>query len=354
MPVTQRGGSWQATINKNKNRWRYSFASEAAAKGWEADAMAALANGRPVPQPDAVTHGAKPGAITFAKACDNFLAEAYAGSTSDWPKTVELYLKAYKAFWPDWMAEDVATQVEADRYAKSLYDRKQAQSTVNAKLSVLSKLCQFMLQKRYTHDAPRFTRRKPSNERGSFISVEDETTLLRLLRQFGLHEAADAVTVLLDTGLRPKELWKETGRDYEVVTKRISVRMSKNGESRTVVATNRTAEIMRRRKEVSGPTGKLFPMMTNARLLAAWDKARLVMGRMDDPDFIPYICRHTCASRLVQRGVAIQVVMLWMGHKSIQMTMRYAKHAPAEFADAAAALETDPKANLRVVEGGAS
>ncbi len=38
---------------------------------------------------------------------------------------------------------------------------------------------------------------------------------------------------------------------------------------------------------------------------------------------------HTCASRLVQRGVPLKVVQEWMGHKAINMTMRYAHLAPA-------------------------
>ena len=33
--------------------------------------------------------------------------------------------------------------------------------------------------------------------------------------------------------------------------------------------------------------------------------------------------RHTCASRLVQRGVPLLVVKEWLGHNDIKMTLRY-------------------------------
>ena len=51
---------------------------------------------------------------------------------------------------------------------------------------------------------------------------------------------------------------------------------------------------------------------------------RTDMGLDDDKEFVLHCLRHTCASRLVQKGVQIQVVQQWLGHKSIQMTLRYA------------------------------
>jgi integrase len=46
-------------------------------------------------------------------------------------------------------------------------------------------------------------------------------------------------------------------------------------------------------------------------------------------DFTWHCLRHTFASRLVMQGVGLPEVMDLMGHKSIQVTMRYAHLAPA-------------------------
>ena len=45
--------------------------------------------------------------------------------------------------------------------------------------------------------------------------------------------------------------------------------------------------------------------------------------------FTWYYLPHTFASRLVMAGVDLRTVAEWMGHKTIQMTMRYAHLAPA-------------------------
>jgi hypothetical protein len=46
-------------------------------------------------------------------------------------------------------------------------------------------------------------------------------------------------------------------------------------------------------------------------------------------DFTWYCLRHTFASRLTMAGVDLRTVAELMGHKTIQMTMRYAHPAPA-------------------------
>jgi site-specific recombinase XerD len=55
-------------------------------------------------------------------------------------------------------------------------------------------------------------------------------------------------------------------------------------------------------------------------------------------DVTPHTCRHTFASRLVMAGVDMATVKELMGHKRIEMTMRYAHLSPTHKAKAVALL----------------
>jgi site-specific recombinase XerD len=63
------------------------------------------------------------------------------------------------------------------------------------------------------------------------------------------------------------------------------------------------------------------------------------MGLGEDNQFVPHALRHTCASRLVQRGVPLKVVQEWLGHKTILTTMRYAHLAQSNLMSAMQVLE---------------
>lgn len=49
--------------------------------------------------------------------------------------------------------------------------------------------------------------------------------------------------------------------------------------------------------------------------------------------------RHTCASRLVNKGIDLYVVKEWLGHSSIQVTEKYAHLAPHKLSHAATVLD---------------
>ena len=61
----------------------------------------------------------------------------------------------------------------------------------------------------------------------------------------------------------------------------------------------------------------------------------------EDKEFVLHALRHTCASRLVNKGIDLYVVKEWLGHSSIQITERYAHLAPQKLANAVSALEPE-------------
>jgi hypothetical protein len=70
------------------------------------------------------------------------------------------------------------------------------------------------------------------------------------------------------------------------------------------------------------------------QLRYAWEKAKTAMGMSQDEDFVFHCLRHTRATRLVELGVNLRVIQQFMGHRSIQTTLRYAHVSDDMLADA--------------------
>jgi hypothetical protein len=54
-----------------------------------------------------------------------------------------------------------------------------------------------------------------------------------------------------------------------------------------------------------------------------WNRAVKLAGYGNDDELVPYVLRHTCATRLAQGGMSELRLMKWMGHKSLMTTRRY-------------------------------
>ncbi len=67
-----------------------------------------------------------------------------------------------------------------------------------------------------------------------------------------------------------------------------------------------------------------FSMLNQVRFRQIWNEAKMEVGLGTDDQVVPHILRHTCASRLVRGGIDIRRVQMWLGHQTLQMTMRYA------------------------------
>ena len=81
-----------------------------------------------------------------------------------------------------------------------------------------------------------------------------------------------------------------------------------------------------------------------------WNKIRAKMGLEGDPQFVLHLYRHTCATRLLAAGVSIYTVKAWLGHKSIETTMRYAKMTTGQLEEARKALDSGAnKVELKLI-----
>jgi integrase len=105
---------------------------------------------------------------------------------------------------------------------------------------------------------------------------------------------------------------------------------SKNGASRHIPLNAEALAAFQLLYRRSGGKGPIFAAQRGGKQLQGarhWFDDAIEAAKV--VDFRWHCLRHTFASRLVMAGVDLRTVAELMGHKKIQMTMRYAHLAPA-------------------------
>jgi integrase len=201
-----------------------------------------------------------------------------------------------------------------------------------------------MLRASTTVNAPRCSgRRKENNQRGRFLTDDEETELREAL---GVHDWP-LVKVAMHTGLRRGEQFTLRWEHVDFANRIITVPRSKHGETRRVTMNDTVCEILRdRQRRVKSEY--VFPSDTGESALDACNYMRRVfMPALEAAgihDFHWHDLRHTFASRLVMAGVPLRTVQELMGHKTITMTLRYAHLSPAHQLEAVQRLNRPPTA----------
>lgn len=245
-------------------------------------------------------------------------------------------------------------------------------ATVKQKVACMTKMLRFYFKRGHIKAMPVFeTDPIGDNMRDRVITREEETDFLaqfstrydvvRPRRTDGHsgYEFHALFVFLIDTGVRPSEVLKVERANLRgtlLTVKGVSrdsegkrSRGTKTGKTRTLPLTARAKHAFEQMVALHGDTP--FAWATYDTLRHAWDWARGEIGLASDKGFIPYSCRHTCATRLYAKTKNIIVVQQWLGHTEIKMTMRYAKLMPTDLEDARDALE---KADVAVLNSDAA
>lgn len=209
-------------------------------------------------------------------------------------------------------------QAMLDQLIGILRERGNSNATINRKMAALSKLLRKAHKMGDIIGVPEFTRQKERAGRIRFLEQEEEQRLFAAIKQ----RCADSYRLaifLTDTGCRLGEAIGLTWNDLQ--EKRVTFWLTKSNRSRTVPMTKRARKVSQIAHErLKGP----FSMLNQVRFRAVWNEAKLEVGLGTDDQVVPHILRHTCASRLVRGGIDIRRVQMWLGHQTLQMTMRYA------------------------------
>ena len=224
-------------------------------------------------------------------------------------------------------------QQTLDELIGKLRDRGNSNATINRKMAALSKLLRKAHKMGDIHSLPEFRRQKERAGRIRFLDATEEARLFEAIRKRS-EEAWRLSVFLVDTGCRLGEALGLVWSDVQAG--RVSFWITKSARSRSVPLTKRALKALGKREPGSkGP----FRALTQPQYRMIWNEAKKEVGLGSDTQVVPHVLRHTCASRLVQGGIDIRRVQMWLGHQTLQMTMRYAHLATNDLDPCVAVLE---------------
>jgi integrase len=347
----QRGpNSWEEVVWVGTKRVRRSFQTEAEATKWREESEAKIKLGIPIdgPPPQTESGGGGTGSMTLGELFDRVHERIWKGSRGE--DTAVINAEAVKdVLGAQLPIADITVEL-LDTLIAKLRATGNADSTINRKLAALSKSLNFAVERGWIVKCPTFTRLPETQGRIRFVTPEEEANALAYFTWAGDNAMADLWKILVDTGLRLGEALRLQVKDVDLKAKPtpvIRVWENKADLPRSVPCTSRVKAVLEARCKLKTETAEVFSDLDKRAVRYRWDKMALKMGLGGDDQFVPHVLRHTTASRLIQRGVPLKVVQEWLGHRTIQTTMRYAHLAPANLFAAVSALEVAPDQKSR-------
>ena len=170
------------------------------------------------------------------------------------------------------------------------------------------------------------------------VSHEEQRKYLVVAR----HTLQDVATLILETGMRPQEVYTLRSENVHLAKRYLFVPLGKTRFARrTIPLTDVAIDVVKRRLSAAkGPY--LFANRKNAnRPMVTVQKCHeTALGRAKiSPAFRLYDLRHTFGSRSAMAGVDLATLKELMGHSNISITMRYVHPTPEHKREAVQKLE---------------
>ena len=317
-------------VDYSGKRVRENFKTKKAARAEESAYIKAKAEGK------SILNKKKGLEITF-----NELAEEYEAEFKHQPSYLS-YKKRILERVKDAFGEKKLSQItylDLERYRNKRRETetrrgmKPTASTLNKEVGVLThmfnKAVQWDMIDRSPFDGKESLRDKENNKRLRYLSKAE---ISRLLAECPKH-LQEIVEVALHTGMRRGELFNLKWRD--IAGRFIYLTETKNDEPRQIPINKKLAEILKRIKLRQWRVGLQSEHVFTYRGNNISDTVKTAFGaavkRAGILDFRFHDLRHTFASHYIMRGGSIGALQKILGHKSVNMTMRYA-HLSNEFA----------------------
>ncbi len=185
------------------------------------------------------------------------------------------------------------------------------------------------------------------NSRTRFLSYEEAELLLGVLFEKSL-VTHDISLLSLYSGMRMGEIFALKGTDLNFSSGVIHIKDPKSGESRPAYIIDAIEEMLvRRYEELNKPSELVFKSTKGGPLKEIsniFERVVDELGFNHDVDdrrdrVVPHTLRHTFASWLAMNGASLITLKNLMGHKSLEMVLRYAHLSPSHEKEAVLGLK---------------
>lgn len=282
----------------------------------KADALAGRKLGTPLRQPER----------TFQEFADNAIeyAKKHKANPTDDEQKIGILAQEFR--------DRHASSLTQQELAAFLESRRTSPATFNRYRATLSMIYREAIRNGWTERNParHIRAKKEENGRIRFLSDEEEKELRKVITTKYSERYLNEFEVALHTGMRRSEQFTLGWDETNLKAQRIHLLRTKNGSDRTIPLNSVALVALERQQVISGHSDRVFltevgkPFIRKA--IRRWfDEALLTAGI---GDFTWHCLRHTFCSRLVMAGVPLKTVQDLMGHKTIQMTARYAHLSP--------------------------
>ena len=222
---------------------------------------------------------------------------------------------------------DKITPLDMDRWRQGQLERGLKNSTINRSMTVIQAVLNKAVEWGFMEENQlKGFKKLRVDKKGvvRYLSEEEEKSLYSALEKRKGHLPA-IVTLLLNTGTRPTEIFNLKWKNVTDKFITIESAYSKTGQTRHIPLNDKAKIVLNNLPKVSdwvftGDEGK--PITTIQKGF------RNILKEADIENFRLYDLRHSFASKLVMNGIDLYSVAELLGHSDIEMTKVYAHLSP--------------------------
>lgn len=342
MSVLKRGNKYWVDFRFNNQRHRLSSPENtlAGAKGYEATLRTKLARGEPIlTQPEKIVK-----MVSFKEFSRDWM-DVYVRNNNKPQEIIHkdghlrLYLVPFFGKYP----LDQIGNYEVELFKAKMAKTKLSEKTVNRLLSTLSICLKTAEEWELIKHVPRIKRVKVIPKKLDYLTYEEA----QLLLTHSEGQIREMIFFALRTGVRFGELIALDWSDIDFLNKQITIRRSivggvmggtKSNKIRYIPLNKSVSEMLIDRAQNHG-----FVFIRNGEPFTQHYCCKKIIKAYKDAGLKKsgwHKLRHTFASHLAQKGIAIQVIKELLGHSDITTTMQYAHLSPSALRAAMNVLET--------------